>query len=185
MNQVSVETPDCQRGLGSTQDHLLHRDGARQTRCIARLRRKLRRACRCERVDNCWLAILVTLACTSFCTPPSCVPSTGTAFTVLGHPYRLCHCLVVRCLRCLPSLTDVHVHNIDLHCCRVCPRSAHPAVVDDLVTRRLVRCQSADTQTDALFQTLVCHASTNNSVLDCIADEITGLLLTLGDVTLE
>ena len=44
-------------------DHLLHWDGARQTRCIARLRRRLRRACRCERVDTCWLAILVTLAC--------------------------------------------------------------------------------------------------------------------------
>ena len=36
-----------------------------------------------------------------------------------------------------------------------------------------------------LFQTWVCHASTHNSVLDGVTDEITGPLLALGDVTLE
>ena len=45
--------------------------------------------------------------------------------------------------------------------------------------------QSTDTQIDVLYQTLVCHASSHNSVLDDIADENTGPLRVLGDVTLE
>ena len=82
-------------------------------------------------------------------------------------------------------LIDVDMHCINLHCIRVCTRSARPAVVDDFVTQCLVRCQSTDAQIDVMFKTLVCHASTYNSVFDGIADEITGLLLILGDVTLE
>ena len=42
-----------------------------------------------------------------------------------------------------------------------------------------------DTQNDVQFQTWVCRASTHNSVLGGVTDEITGLLLVLGDVTLE
>ena len=77
------------------------------------------------------------------------------------------------------------MHCIDLHCIRICPRSTRPPAVDDLVKKFLIRFQSTDTQIDVLFQTLVCNASTNNSVLDCIADEIAGLLLILGHVTLK
>ena len=34
-----------------------------------------------------------------------------------------------------------------------------------------------------MFQSIVCHASTNNSVLDGITGEITGLLLSLGNLS--
>ena len=47
-------------------DHLLQWDGACHARRTARWRRTLRLACRCERVDTCWLALLVTLACSNF-----------------------------------------------------------------------------------------------------------------------
>ena len=57
--------------------------------------------------------------------------------------------------------------------------------MDDLVTNCLFCCQSTGTRTDVLFQTLVRHASTNNSDLDGITNEISGLLLVLRDVTLE
>ena len=85
----------------------------------------------------------------------------------------------------LPFLTAADVHCIDLHCVRVCPRSARPAVVDDLVTQCLVRSQPTGTQIGVLFQSLVCQAPAYNSVRCGFADEIAGLLLILGDVTLE
>ena len=196
-------------------DHLLYRDGTRhgtnRTRRTARLRGRLRRACRRERVDTCWLAILVAFACSEIrlhlsalrflrsllLTVPAFTFKLADRFLIfllalasllgLAFAALTAFALVWPCAAAaaLPFLTDVDVHCIDLNCVWVCPRSARPAVVDDLVTQCLVCGQSTDTHINVLFQTLVCHASTYNSVLYGTTDEIVGLLLILGDVTLD
>ena len=89
------------------------------------------------------------------------------------------------CLLPQPPCRAADVHCVDLHCVWICPRSARPAAVDDLVTQRLVCSQPTDAQIDVLLQSLVCRASAHDSVLYGIADEIAGLLLILGDVVRE
>ena len=168
---------------------------------------RLRDACRCEQVVTNWLSTLVASACRVISFHLSALHLVPLLLAVDAFALELAGRFVIFLL-VLAALSGLafaaftgfaFVEPLPSPCRSWPPLtctastciafgSAHavrPAVIDDLVTKRLVRSHPTDTQIDVLFQSLVRHATAYDSVHCGIADDIVGLLVILRDVTLE
>ena len=140
-------------------DHLLHRDGACQARRKVRLRWRLCRACRCERVDTSCFAMLVALACSEICLHLSALlPNLLTGFSHFFLP-----------LPPLPLLPLFEREPLPLLCrswlTLTCTASTCIAFGSVHVLRALLRWWSRYGVTGTSpVDWYSCHASTKNSV---------------------